>query len=327
MSKFELLLDEPERAYFPGDEFRGSLLVETEEKCSCNGLDITFEVSAGGKGNRNSKTLGSVQVASCTWLNETQYRYPFSFRIPDDARPYHGTLLSVSYNVYARGDIPWAVDATDGIPIKISYPNEGLLTYDWDEDAVKKGRSPWFFYVSLLLFLVGVLAMTYVQIEGSSYAPAAFITFVLGSIGLMFFAREWLSAKRLGSVEVGFEMGSEHVSEDKDAFFVVIKAKSTSSIAGISADLKVHEQVVSGSGSSREYHSHPLFESSVRLEKAEEGVYRGRMILPADGECPPSIVFASNSVDWQVTAHVDIPNWPDWTRCVDLIVTPRTTQS
>ena len=320
----QVQLDEPERVYFPGEEIKGRVRVQTDEECKCKSLDIVFEVNAFGKGNRASLELDKTQEFVGKWIGQTENHYPFSFRVPDDARPYHGTLLNVTYQVHARADIPWAFDPKDSALVAIGYPSDGALTYGWDEEKVKKNMGIGCFYGSLAVFLHCAAAL--VLSEGSGVLATALMMAVVSGLGALFWGRTWLAAKRLGSVHLGFQMGSGggyRVAEDKDAFFVVVKLDSASAVTGITAELRVMERVVRGSGSNQTTHTHPLFESNVTLEEAEEGLYRGRIILPAEGECPPSITFRDNRVVWEVFTRVDIPNWPDWTQRVDLQVSPK----
>lgn len=321
-----VLLDEPERVYFPGDDIKGHVQVETDSECKCKSLDVVFQVSTSGKGNRATVTLDKTQEFVGTWFGQAKHRYPFSFRVPDDARPYHGTLLNVSYQVHARADIPWAIDPKDDATVNITYPNETTLDYGWDEEKVKKNANPGCFYAVLTVFLFSLVVLALgVTEEPGILAPTLMFVLFTGIVAV-FLGRGWMATKRLGSVELGFQTGTGggyRVVEDKDAFFVVVKVDSAKAVTTMTANLKVMERVVRGSGSNRRTFTHPLFESDVTLEKAEEGVYRGRIVLPAQGECPPSITFRDNRVVWEVFTRVDIPNWPDWTKRVDLLVSPK----
>lgn len=322
----QVLLDEPTRIYVAGEEIKGHVQVDTDGDVKCDALTIVLEANVSGKGNGTSKEVEKIEAFVGKWVGQSRHQYPFSFRVPEDARPYHGTLLNVSYQVHARADVPWALDPKDSAPVGIAYPDDTVLEYSWDDEAVRKGKNPGCFYVPLVMLLLGGVGMVGAELTRSDLAPVTLVLFILGCIGVLLFGRGWMATKRLGSVELSFEMGAGggyRVAEDKDAFFVVVKTGTSKSVTAITADLRVLEQVVRGSGSNRRTYSHPLFKSSVTLEKAQEGVYRGRIILPVDGECPPTITFRDNTVVWQVAARVDIPNWPDWTKRVAIHAAPK----
>lgn len=322
----QVILDEPQRVYLPGETVTGKVYVETDAECRCDSLDVVLQERAFGKGNSRSHALEKSQEFVGKWAAQSRHEYPFSFRVPDEARPYHGTLLNVVYEVHARADIPWAIDPKASATVTVSYPNEGALQYAWDEEKVKKGANPGCFYVPLLLLLGGAAWMAFGLVAEPSAVPIACVPLTIGFFGVLIFGRKWLAEQRLGSIQLGFEMGSGggyRVAEDADAFFVIVRTGSGKSITGVTSELKVYEQVVRGSGSNRRSYSHPLFESSVTLEQSAEGVYRGRMTLPAQGECPPTITLPDNRIIWKVSTRVDIPNWPDWTQKAELDVTPK----
>lgn len=328
MAKCNLLvvLDEPQRVYYPGEEITGHVQVETDGECKCKSLDVVFEASTSGKGNRATVTLEKSQEFVGTWIGQAQHRYPFSFRVPDDARPYHGTLLTVSYQIHARADIPWAIDPKDNVSVNIAYPVDTTMDYGWDEEKVKANASPGCFYAVLAVFLFSVAVLVFgMSEEPGILAPTLMFSIFTGIVAI-FLGRGWMATKRLGSVELGFQMGTGggyRVAEDKDAFFVLVKLDSDTSVTAITSQLKVMERVVRGSGSNRRTYTHPLFESDVTLEKAQDGLFRGRVILPEEGACPPSITFRDNRVVWEVFTRVDIPNWPDWTKRAELQATPK----
>jgi hypothetical protein len=357
MSKCELEvhLAEPERVYLPGEEVRGQVLVRVNEPCPCRALTLQFGWHTHGRGNRAESISKSETLFAGEWAPGAEHRYPFRLTTPPGPATYRGTVLNLDHYVTARADIPWSLDPKAEAEVLLA-PGEARdydfgPSYQFPEQRLavqekgKKGVAGCGFVVAgiglvSLLGSLAVLAKAWLSADRPS-EPGALIAmlvgaatslafnlvcFAIGGALLAFAFWRVLAQKRLGTPEASVEPSVVRPGQRITVRLAIVPPRRVT-VTGISADLAGKEEVVSGSGTNRSTHTHPLHAESHPFLSNERTLEAGeRLDLSASFQVPEDapITFAAsdNKVEWSVKLTIAVKKWPDWTLDHPITVSP-----
>lgn len=341
MSKCDLKieLEEPRRTYRPGEPIKGSVRVEVDANCECEGLTLARAWRTHGRGNVSSGEPATEVLHRGPWYAGETHRYPFEVPAPPGPFTYHGHYLNVDWYLTARADIPWALDpkaeeefllappAAPTSPTERAQPDQGPAA---DPQAL-------FTKVGLVMgcvfgavgLTVGAIGVTSALADGDleSWLMLPFgAVFALVGGGVAYMAiRNSLAERKLGPVRFAVQP-ARCVPGTALRVTLACSPRASGEILGITATLHGYERCVSGSGSNRRTHTHSLHERAISLcggrsfSAGDDLALEGELRLPDDA--PFSFESGSNDLIWSVSASIDIAGWPDWSSTCAVTVRP-----
>ena len=334
MSRCELriqLLEEP-AVYQLGDTVSGFIHVDVDAAVKCRGLHVKLVCKSHGRGNRWTSKDNSVVLFTGQWQPGEDLVFPFELTLPDGPPTYEGRIIHLSWYVETWVDIPWAVDPVAEQEIDV-FPGKGV---PFMGDA-----PPEFPEVTQPVKMLGTLASIFMGFTvvcgglGACFSggdPGALPGFLLFAFALFLFfpvigffvLRNSLAQRKLGAVE--FIVEPRDVMPG-DEVTVTIRCNPPKPLGVRRVLLKFggEEVAVSGSGSNRTTHRHPLFEEEHALATVATlsgpTTWTRTWTIPADAA--PSFWLSDNTVEWTVGLHIDVPKWPDYHHGRRLRVAPK----
>lgn len=341
----EIVFEEPDRTYQPGDTIRGFVGVTVNQDCRCRGLTLTRQWKAHGRGNTKRGAKERQHLFEGEWEAGDQHVHPFEFQVPAGPLTYHGHYLNVDWVLSARADIPWAFDPKaeeDVVVVRGDYTGDldhgprfsaGAAGSQGDVKwsrvifgAVFAGFAAFFLFASTCTMGLGGLA------EGGwgalSMTPFLLMPLLfMGVGGWMIYGgiRNSLARRRLGDVKVDVQPTAVR-SGDEVQVEVAFTPKTTVRANEIRTELSGQEVVVSGSGTNKTTHRHTVASQPAQLAEALE-VEAGEPVhlvttLRVPPDAGPSFRASDNRLDWKVEVHIDVAGWSDFLTSWTLEVTP-----
>ncbi|MCB1049752.1 MAG: sporulation protein [Acidobacteria bacterium] len=321
----ELELENGEGPYQPGQTVNGRLFIQSDQALEAKSIVITYYWQTSGKGNVRKGGERNAYQAGSTHLDPNQPTHvDFAFEVPTAPLSYSGQILSVTWYVEARLDVPWSIDpktkTSFGIdpgpmPESVEPPQISDLS---KLDILKKqsalGKGCLFiFSLPFLLSGMGMLIFGHhiwmMIIMG--------IVFSLAGGFLAFMAiRSSVAARKLGKVDLALERYVWNRGETLKLKLSFPVAKPVT-INVIRVCLKGEEHTESGSGKNRHSYSH-VFHKDERLEDVNAHLMPGQGMdvsfeIPLPPELPVSMYMGSNQrIKYSLDVTIDIPGWPDW---------------
>jgi hypothetical protein len=341
-------LDKADRTYQPGERIRGHVAVVADAAVRCKGLTVALQWSTHGRGNRDSGPESKVQLFEGEWEAGGRQAYGFEFVAPSGPASYHGGLVNVDHYITARADLPWALDPKTSIDVLIASKS-GDGEYDYGSGyrppaAELRSEGKFMalgsvlvagcFGVPGLAIMAGGVAFGVSWIRGTATQGAFPMIFMLlfGAVfavvgfGVAFMLQKrTLAQRRLGNPLVNL---SPQVARpgSRVSVQITLQPRTSVKLTGAKAILRCRERAVSGSGTNRTTHTHPVHESEATLGAPPE-LQAGQPAslgvgLEVPGDAPPTFVASDNDVKWVVALQVGLEGWPDWEREYPITVRP-----
>ncbi len=303
-----------------GAPVSGVVIVNADKDVACKGLVVRTIWSTHGRGNVDTGEVASQQLFEGNWQSGQEARYPFT--LPTAAWPptYYGNYLNVSHYVSAQAKLSWAIDPK----AQVEYV---VVAHDAPDDlkpTVAPAKQSGFLAATVL----GLIAVAFMV----AFIPLLLLlVVVIGPIaGLVYFFKVILPKRITGPVSCDLAAPKVRAGENVRAKLEFTPARN-STINGIEWKIRCIEECVSGSGSNRRTHTSELFQDTVsscgtrQLRPGEKQSIEFDYKLPTTAA--PSLKFGSNLLKWTITARIDIPSWPDWTKNLEPIVLANATNS
>ena len=313
--------------YYAGEFVSGTMILELEKKTNCRSVTASLGWYAHGAGNDAATIVETLTVHSGE-LEPGVYRFPFRFNLPPGPYTYHGHYLNVDWYVEGTADVPWATDPK-GDEDFILLPSRDVRPPDPElpahTEATDTGMAG--IIVGAGIAALSVLCGLYGIVEEEDFGMAccAAIGLIIAAVALYYGFHRFLATRLVGDVRFGAEPWPVHPN-DTFTHTITFTPKRKMLVNAITATLVGKEEVVEGHGSDRTTHTNVLFEQSVEvasngtLEGKQEVTFRAAFTIP-DGPFY-TISATDNTLSWEVTTHIDIPNWPDWEDKHQVVVTP-----
>jgi hypothetical protein len=308
-------LDNPKEQRNAGSTVTGTVVVRTQKDVRCKGLTVTSYWSTHGRGNTVRGDVAQSTLFQGEWHAGQEYRYAFSLATATWPPTHYGTLVNVSHFVQAQASVPWTTDpkAMAEFVLIASEPPTNLTP---TINQVKK-TNPWSW--AIVLGLVGVVFFAFIPLLLILAIPVSLIA--LG----VWFVRVVLPAQLTGEVALNMEPMLVAPGEQIQGT-CTFTPKRLLKINGIAWTVKCEETCVSGSGSNRKTHKHPIL-SKVESLAAGGTLAAGQLqsfafAFAVPPFVPPSIKLSDNEINWTAELRIDIPGWPDWVKILPFVVKP-----
>ncbi len=226
---------------------------------------------------------------------------------------YYGDYLNVGHYVTAQAKLSWAIDPE----ARAEYQ---VVVNDAPDDLKPTAAPP-----KQVGFVAYIILAAIAIIFGFAFLPLLlFLVFLGGPIaGLIYLFKVVLPKRITGPVTCELITPKVRAGQDLQARLEFTPGRR-STINGIEWKMRCFEECVSGSGSNRKTHTKELFEETIsasgprELKPGEKQTIEFNHPVPANAA--PSLKFGSNNLKWTITARIDIPSWPDWTKTLEPIV-------
>ena len=309
----KIQLDDPKKIRAGGEQVTGTVIVRSEKDVNCKGLVVETRWSTHGQGNIDSGVAEETIAYQGTWQAGQEYKYPFKLKAADWPPTYYGTFINVSHSVEARAKLAWTTDPRASVEFPVVATSSPA-----DLQPSRKQASSGCGWIGILIFIsiVGVFAVAFWWM-----IPIG----AMVALGIWFF-KSFLPKQLTGSIETKLEPRRVKPG-DVVRGQISFTPKWSVSINQINLIFSGVEKCVSGSGSNRKTHSHPLSEQAMQLAGSQRLLAGQRQQFEFEITVPSSAAtsmkMVDNEVAWSVVLRIDIPRWPDWTETFPLIVEPR----
>lgn len=347
-------LDDPCPTYRPGDQVRGTVIVEVDDDCDCQRLSLTCEWYTHG---RTTPTTGSEQtqfLGMDLWHRGETHRYPFELRLPNGPCTYHGTEFSVDWRLVAAADIPWKSDPTAQVELDVVAGDKPVeddyqvgdfrnQTPAVEDHRTAGPNSPavvgclFAFSMAFLGFCLFII-LSFAGIISPDPDSKAEIFFMvvpavvaaaLTAIAWKFLLKNRLAEMRLGQIDVVVDRARAAAGDSFDVV-VDIPPPSDADINEISLAFVGRERSAVEDGNRSTIHTYQVFkrtdtiEDSVdrRVPKGQSAHFEHTVDVPED--VPPSFRCEYARLEWVVDVYIDIADWPDWRETLSIDVLPPT---
>ena len=323
-----MVLDEPDRVFHAGDPITGTVTVDVNVDCRCDGLTVERLWRTHGKGNRREGGKAKWELYKGEWKAGDTHTFPFNIPAPNGPPTYRGHLLNVDWYVQARADLPWATDpkaerefllrtrpsdvGLDLGPLHVETPR--VLT----KPSQGGGCALWLGIIMMALLPIGLLAESPELIGfGGAFA-------LIGLISMIFGIRKSMARAKLGDVTVALERTPVAPGSNLGAH-VGFTPRQPVEINHVSLTFELQEVVVRGSGTNRKTFRHPIHkkehvEGPIQAAAGEEVAIDTWFRVPVDA--PYSFTASDNALKWTLAVKIDIPGWPDWGKTYPLTICP-----
>lgn len=339
--------------YYPGETIVGTVTVDVQAGCTCNGLSIKPIWRTHGRGNTNTGEGPTEILFTGEWRAGDKLEYPFAIAAPAGPLTYHGHYINLDWTLYCTADIPWAFDpSTEQELVLDDGPSDLWLSFGHIynmpgplntsvgqrlESLTQEQKQELFIELTglflsedldtactvIILAIFGIpfcSIFLFVGISAGGFFALIFSLFPIAIFATIFFfvVRNWVAQRKLGTVEV--RMDPCNMLARNEEFEAVVEFSPTSvlNLNGISMTLKCEEKAVSGSGTNKTTHTHVVYEQKVPVQSAvqlEAGQHKEfRGGFQIPDTAPWSFRSGSNDIIWTVEVHIDIPRWPDYVK-------------
>ncbi|MDP7035993.1 MAG: hypothetical protein QF752_16025 [Planctomycetota bacterium] len=317
--ELEVLIEEPNRVFRPGETIRGQVLVDVNADCRCDGLSLRPTWSTHGRGNRDGGKGEAIQLFQGLWTAGDELLYPFEIEAPSEPMTYHGHLINIDWYLKASADIPWAFDPKAerefslGPGDRSGSGSEGVAPAELSGASRSSGVGC--LYVLVIIFLLRTLVPSLTM--GTLWVPEGSFFLLLLMVGVAaYIFRNRIVEYRLGKVEFSLEPHPV-VGGDVAIGRLMFQPRRSVRVDRIHLSLTGQEVAVSGSGSQQTTHTHTLREESFDMLEAGTRYMRGQRVefeeeIHIPEEAAPSFDFNHNRVSWTLNLRIVLPGWPDY---------------
>lgn len=302
MARVELWieLEDPEKEYRPRERVRGTVKVTVEKATEVNCLEVFFTLRAVSR-HATATVPGTrrVNLFTGSWEPGT-YEYEFDFPGPRWPQTYKHVLIDWQWLVTANADLHMAIDVEDHAPLTMRIPPEDGLVVTHRNPGNRKA-------------VAGSLATPFVLTAVFGAMTAAGLAFDIeplytpgigfGIIALLYLLYCWMKVSDVGAPQLFVTM----VDEPEPALDCELLVKPTAKVERVDATLWIYERKKVGgtsSDSGSKTYETTVLEQPFALERAEPGVYRGRLVLPAAQEVPYTVEVMGSSIGWQIKSVI-----------------------
>lgn len=296
-----------------GATISGVVIVKADKDVTTKGLIVRSLWSTHGRGNIDTGEVASQGLFEGAWKAGQEYSYPFTLPTAVWPPTYYGDYFNVSHYVAAQAKLSWSIDPKTQVEFRV-------IAHDAPDDLKPTTAPPQKTGLVVAIILGVILLVFGVAFLGLFLLIAA----VAGPIaGLVYLFKVVLPKRVTGPVTCELSHSKVHAGQKLQAKLEFTPARR-STINGIQWKIRCAEECVSGSGSNRKTHTNELFQDTVtscgtrELKSGEKQTIELDYALPANAA--PSLKFTDNNLKWTVTARIDIPKWPDWTKALEPIV-------
>jgi hypothetical protein len=117
----EIQLDNPERAYKPGERIKGSVEILPGTDMKCRRVTLTARWSARGKGPEDAADYETITFPGGAWRNNEKVSHPFDFPAPQAPLSYKGELFDIRWYLTANADLPATKDASAVVKFQLMH--------------------------------------------------------------------------------------------------------------------------------------------------------------------------------------------------------------
>jgi hypothetical protein len=307
--RLRVVIDEPDRAFAPGDPVRGRVEVEADEDAECTGLTASVGWRTAGEANVAEGPRTAILLGSGQWKGGDRASFPFALVVPPGPPTYEGRHFALLWTVRAEASLSFAFDAKGEAPVRVvpGPAPEGTLLSKEDSGCLEAGCAT----VSVGLLLGGGLPVVLSdRFPGIGYVVAG----ALGGLGAAVMIPQALAYRGVGKATV--EIGPSPVARGEEiACRVTVVPRRDLEPRRISATLIATEKAPKGSGKSRKILTAELAKSATdlegpkRLEKGRKAEFAGMVPVPASA--PPSLDAGEHKVTWSLKVSVEFAVLPD----------------
>lgn len=323
-------LDARDAEVHPGDAITGAVTVIAREAVKTDGLAVLCEWYTEGSGEAERGEAGREVLFRGEWPPGT-HRHRFSLAAPLGPLTYEGKGLKVRWRVRAVADLPWAVDPSTDVGLRLT-PRPGTAIgepyffgpaykvaeankHDPSVSPTATGApaaktSTFVAVVTTILMLVLLMMLPWLLVMASPLIVFVVVRSLLvrGKLGAPTFEVTPLVTCPGGQVMVR----------------VTMQAKADVELTGVSVELRAEESL--RRGKSRQ--THRLVSQTLpmaparRLRRDERFAAELAVAIPADAP----YTFAGNfsEVQWGVHVLAEVRRWPDWFADAKLTIRPGT---
>jgi hypothetical protein len=344
MSKCDLTitLDREPPHYAPGEKVSGKLTVGVNEPCRCDALTVDLLWRTHGKGNKDAGTPNHELLGTFDWTPGEMHEHAFSFTLPQGPVSYHGHIVNVDWYAEARADVPWAIDPKaqqDLLLLPLPARSEASAAYRagprrvaqphviGDRARKDSPKVKIFVVVVMLAFFLFFFGSQLVVDGSPNVILMGFFVVLLGFSAKILWSdvRNFAAKQKVGELKIETDPAEATRGESLRvrAWFV---PRSEGRVKRVWATLQGEEVAISGSGTNRTTHRHPLGKVESEMCGAMAFVREQPIDLVCELRVPedaaPSFRSGDNRVEWSVVVHVDIEGWPDLEQAVEIDVYP-----
>lgn len=321
-------MESDQRVFKIGDNVHFTVHVSVSDKVTCKGLIASLGWYTHGRGNIDRDSTAQRVLFKGTW-QPGEYSYPCTLEVTDGPMTYHGHYVNLDWEVSAAADIPWAFDPNDSVEIVVEPDPDNPAKTEPDKpiDTSDKYAS-----IPFPVKLIGPLiplsigsGFLYFSDDWMDIFNILFgsIFILVGIIFLVSIINSALTRKKLGDVKVQIKPDCIRPGDTINTTISFV-AQSDISVNNMMAVLTATEIAVSGSGTNRTTHKHKLHKSEHVIANTSQfsthmPIHRNTKIsIPDDAAF--SLDAGDNSIVWELAFHIDIDNWPDWKRLVQISI-------
>lgn len=328
MAKCDVKIKLDKREVYSNETITATLNVLGNSDFTCNAITLDLIYIGHGRGNLKVVRVERKQLYKGEISAGEHLTFSTEFVIPEAPLTYHGKYLNVDWYIKANVDVSWAFDPKckeDFIVLpsptaKAPDPVETVQNFDGRlSTGAKIGLGCLLFFIvptsfGLFFSIVGAVLGEPNLLIGSAVLFIMLLGFLF--IGYMM-VRNYIAIKSIGRVDLKL---------DRDSYFpgMVVKGKicflptKRMHINSIDISIKAEEVVVRGSGTDKVTHRHVLLNQKVVKLPPFNTFNREEVDIPFEVELPDepyySVSMTDNSLKWSIISHIDIANWPDFSK-------------
>lgn len=352
MAKVVLSLDleNDQHCARPGGQLTGKVRVKVEADCECRGLMLTARWQTYGEGQPSAGATEPLKLFEGSWQAGDKREYPFSLPAPPGPLTYRGHAFQREWHLEAYADIPWAFDPMaeqsfrlldgdseqwldcGGFHKELSAFNGRALSDLSDEEKQRlseilherlstQGAALGFWgSLAVGLFLVFLCAsMLFLDALDGRVDSYLFALSPLIVVAIVVFPMwwDWVARSKFRAVDVNIEPSQLVAPGEAVELVIAVHPSRKVQLNAINLALRCRESFVVRQGKRTVTKDHTVYEwqglieTNTPLQAGELVEFRHPIRIPDDAAW--SFGLASNSLDWCLETHFDIPLWPDFT--------------
>ncbi len=345
MTTVRIELDREDAVYHPGEMVRGRLVVDADGATPCKGLGI--EIKWRSQGQSISKDEGAVdahvELEEVRHIPAGESSYPFAVRAPGGPFSYTGKSFVFSWRIYARLDIPWAIDPKTSVGFSLVPATEvshgpqtqgyrvaaraDAAVIDLGSEAVStaaKEKVPAHYWGGALALVLGNLVTSVFN----PFLLAALLCTLPAGIHLFYRAIQIHKGKRAVGNDIYAGASPRELSPGQAlSANVLFTPPKDFVVEEISAHLIAEEILVRGSGSNTRTYRERVFDSKLPLAAPATRYPAAKPVdlskaFELPHSAPLSIGIRRNEVRWELRFKVDGEGVPHWSSVQVIVVRP-----